>query len=90
MEHLGTGLALDQASAIVQGRMERHPGGPKCQGPRVVRNGQADGLCSVTSAAVAALPSMRSPARRWHGCAIAANGLSKPRPWTAVLRSGGG
>ena len=44
MEHLSVGLALDQATAIVQGRMVPHPGCPKCQGSRVVRNGQADGL----------------------------------------------
>lgn len=44
MAHLSTGLALDQATAIVQGRMEQHPGCPKCQAQRVARNGQADGL----------------------------------------------
>lgn len=46
MAHLSSGLALDhdQATAIVQGRMEQHSGCSRCQAQRVVRNGQADGL----------------------------------------------
>ena len=66
MAHLGTGLALDQATAIVQGRMERHPGCPKCQAGRVVRNGQADGLqrykcrsCGVSFNALTGTPLAR-------------------------------
>lgn len=43
MVYLSTGLALDQATAIVQGRMAQHPGCPKCQARHVVRNGQSGG-----------------------------------------------
>ena len=66
MARLSTGLALDQATAIVQGRMEQHPGCPKCQAQRVVRNGQADGLqrykcrsCGVTFNALTGTPLAR-------------------------------
>ena len=66
MAHLSTGLALDQATAIVQGRMEQHPGCPKCQAQRVARNGQADGLqrykcrsCGATFNALTGTPLAR-------------------------------
>ena len=63
MAHVSTDLALDQATAIVQGRMGQHPGCPKCQAQRVVRNGQADSLqrykcrsCGVTFNALTGTP----------------------------------
>jgi transposase-like protein len=66
MAHLGGGLALDQASAVVQGRMAQHPGCPKCQARHVVRNGQADRLqrykcrsCGVTFNALTGTPLAR-------------------------------
>lgn len=66
MAHLRTGLAHDEATAIVQGRMGQHPVCPKCQAQRVVRNGQADGLqrykcrsCGVTFNALTGTPLAR-------------------------------
>jgi transposase-like protein len=44
LAHLGTGLALDRATAIVEDRLAQHLGCPKCKAQHVVRNGQADGL----------------------------------------------
>jgi transposase-like protein len=44
LAYLGTGLALDRATAIVDNRWLLCPGCPKCQSQRVVCNGQADGL----------------------------------------------
>ena len=85
MAHLGTGLALDHATAIVQGRMEQHSGCPKCQAQRVVRNGQADGLqrykcrnCGVTFNALTGTPLARLRHRsKWIEHAKAMNeGLS--------------
>jgi transposase-like protein len=66
MACLGSGLALDEATSIVQGRMLRHPGCPKCQAHHVVRNGQAGGLqrykcrgCGVTFNALTGTPLAR-------------------------------
>jgi len=44
LAHLGTGLALDRATAIVEDRFVQRPGCPKCNAQHVVRNGQAGGL----------------------------------------------
>ena len=59
-------MALDQVGTIVEGRMHQHPGCPKCQAQRVVRNGQADGLqrykcrsCGVTFNALTGTPLAR-------------------------------
>ena len=61
--HLSTGLALDEATAIVQGRIAQQPCCPKCQAQHVVRNGQAGGLqrykyrgCGVTFNALSCTP----------------------------------
>lgn len=66
MTHLGAGLALDQASGIVQARMLQHPGCPMCQAQHVVRNGQAGGLqrykcrsCGVSFNALSGTPLAR-------------------------------
>ena len=66
MAHLVTGVALNQASAIVQGRMAEQPGCPKCRAEHVVRNGQADGPqrykcrgCGVTFNALTGTPLAR-------------------------------
>jgi transposase-like protein len=66
MAHLGTGLALDRASVIVQGRMLQQPGCPSCQAQHVVCNGQAAGLqrykcrnCGVTFNALTGTPLAR-------------------------------
>lgn len=65
--HLNAGLALNQATAILEGRMAPHPDCPKChQALRVVRNGQADGLqrykcrsCGITFNALTGTPLAR-------------------------------
>ena len=44
MGHLSRGLVFDLTSAIIEGRLAKRPGCPKCQAQHVVRNGQADGL----------------------------------------------
>lgn len=66
MAHLSTGLALDQATSIVQGRMAQQPCCPKCLAQHVVRNGQAGGLqrykcrsCGVTFNALSGTPLAR-------------------------------
>ena len=41
---LGTGVALDHATAIVESRLTQHPGCPKCHAQHVVCNGQSNGL----------------------------------------------
>ena len=60
------GLARCAALDLVQGRVGLTPSCPKCQGGRVVRNGQADGLqrykcrgCSVTFNALTGTPLAR-------------------------------
>jgi transposase-like protein len=73
MAHLGSGLALDEVSSVVQGAMAQHPGCPKCQAAGVVRNGQAGGLqrykcrtCGVTFNALSGTPLARLRHRdRW-------------------------
>ena len=66
MAHLGSRLDMDEVSAVVQGRMARHPGCPKCQAHHVVCNGQAGGLqrykcrsCGVTFNALTGTPLAR-------------------------------
>lgn len=66
MTQLGSGMALDQATAVVQARLSQSPGCPKCQAVRLVRNGQADGLqrykcrnCGVTFNALTGTPLAR-------------------------------
>ena len=63
LRQLSSGLALDEAAAIIEGRLAQHPGCPKCGGQHVVRNGQADGLqrykcrgCGVTFNALTGTP----------------------------------
>jgi transposase-like protein len=85
LAHLGTGLALDRATAIVEDRLAQHLGCPKCQAQHVVRNGQADGLqrykcrgCGCTFNALTGTPLARLRYRdKWVEQAQAMNdGLS--------------
>ena len=95
MGHLGTGLALDQATALVQGRMAQRPGCPKCQAQRVVRNGQAGGLqrykcrnCGATFNALTRTPLARLRHRsKWVEQAKAMDGGLSVRKAAAVRRA---
>ena len=87
LAHLGAGVALDRATAIVEGRLAQNPGCPKCQAQHVVRNGQADGLqrykcrgCGATFNALTGTPLARLRHRnKWVEQAQAMNdGLSVP------------
>lgn len=66
LARLGSGMALDQTTALIQAHLSQHLGCPRCQGERVVRNGQANGLqrykcrgCGVTFNALTGTPLAR-------------------------------
>jgi len=66
MARLGSGVALDQTTSVVQAHLSQHLGCPRCQAERVVRNGQANGLqrykcrgCGVTFNALTGTPLAR-------------------------------
>ena len=93
LTHLGTGLALDRATAIVEGRLAQHPGCPKCRAQHVVRNGQADGLqrykcrgCGATFNALTGTPLARLRYRdKWIEQAQAMNDGLSVRKAAAVM-----
>lgn len=78
-----SGLARCEALDFVQGQVGQAPSCPKCQGVKVVRNGQADGLqrykyrsCGVTFNALAGTPQARLLHR--------ASGCCRRTPWIKV------
>ena len=93
LAHLGAGVALDRATAIVEGRLAQHPGCPKCQAQHVVRNGQADGLqrykcrgCGSTFNALSGTPLARLRHRnKWVEQAQAMNDGLSVRKAAAVM-----
>jgi transposase-like protein len=93
LTHLGTGLALDRATAIVEDRLAQRPGCPKCQAQHVVCNGQADGLqrykcrgCGGTFNALTGTPLARLRHRdKWVDQAQAMNDGLSVRKAAAVM-----
>jgi len=66
LRQLSSGLALDQATTIIEGQRAQRPGCPKCGALHGVRNGQADGMqrykcrgCGVTFNALTGTPLAR-------------------------------
>jgi transposase-like protein len=66
MAQLTGDVARDEVATVIQGKLARHPGCPKCGGAHTVRNGQASGLqrykcrgCGVTFNALTGTPLAR-------------------------------
>jgi transposase-like protein len=85
MAQLSEDVARDEVGTVIQGKLARHPGCPKCAGQHTVRNGQASGLqrykcrgCGVTFNALTGTPLARLRRRdKWfEQVQVMAEGLS--------------
>jgi len=85
MAQLSEDVARNEVGTVIQGKLARHPGCPKCGGQHTVRNGQASGLqrykcrgCGISFNALSGTPLARLRHRdKWFGQAQAMDeGLS--------------
>jgi len=85
MAQLSEDVARDEVGTVIQGKVARHPGCPKCGGQHTVRNGQASGLqrykcrgCGISFNALTGTPLARLRRRdKWfEQVQVMADGLS--------------